>query len=99
MRGYPARFAGPPDMTGQSPGGWLVLRRAANVNGNARWLCRHDCENPEERIFEGIQLRSKPNKYCKNCRQKRPGAVRRLTDVAARIQAQIHRDNANAEQD
>jgi len=64
-------------MTGQTVNGWYVIRRAANVNGNSRWLCRHTCEQPAEVIQEGIKIRGAPLKYCDNCRPKRPGTVQR----------------------
>ena len=65
------------DMSGQTVGGWKVLRRAANVNGNARWLVQHHCSAQGEKILEGIRLRSTPPKYCDGCRPKRPGTVQR----------------------
>jgi len=73
------------DMTGRRVGRLIVLRRAANVNGNARWLCRCDCG--AEVIEEGIKLRRASAQFkagernypisCRACRTRKPGTVRR----------------------
>lgn len=79
-RGDARRFSHPgfQDMTGKVLAGCTVLRRAANVNGNARWLVRAACGH--EVILDGIALRAKAKagqEYrCKACRPKRPGTVR-----------------------
>lgn len=64
------------DMTGEVIGDWTVLSRAPNVNGNARWLCRHQCGRTA--VIEGIRLRSQPPQFCDGCRPKRPGTVERI---------------------
>lgn len=65
------------DMTGQTIAGALVVRRAANVNGNSRWLCKLACGH--EQILQGIALRAAAKEgrtpRCKGCRPKRPGTV------------------------
>jgi hypothetical protein len=73
------------DMTGRRCGQLVVVRRAASVNGNARWLCRCDCGS--EVIMEGIRLRNESTRFrnglrsyplcCPACRPRRPGAVKR----------------------
>jgi hypothetical protein len=68
------------DMTGKRVGRLLVLRRVANVCGNARWLCACDCDG--ECIVEGIRLRSvlkqgRVDYCCPECRPKRKGTVQR----------------------
>ncbi len=64
------------DMTGKECGGYTVLYRAQNVDGNAVWWCRHSCGAHVTML--GIQLRSKPPQYCVTCRPRRPGTVRRV---------------------
>jgi hypothetical protein len=80
-RGDPSRFHHPGfvDEAGRALAGCTVLRRAANVNGNARWLVRAACGH--EVVVEGIALRDAEKHgrvvRCKACKPKRPGTVRR----------------------
>jgi hypothetical protein len=77
-RGDASRFAHPgfKDETGNVYGLLRVVRRAANVNGNARWLCIcGGCGG--QATVEGIALRSGKTTHCSNCRPKRLGTVRR----------------------
>lgn len=72
--GRQGRHSGLVDMTGKQCGTWVVLGPATNLNGNARWLCRHTCG--AESIQEGIRLRSKPPVFCDSCRGTRSRAAR-----------------------
>lgn len=71
-RGNPKRLHHPGfrDMTGQLVQG---PEGSENVNGNARWRCRHSCGGLV--VLEGIRLRSSPPGYCEHCRPKRAGTV------------------------
>lgn len=73
-KGRQGRHSGLVNMAGKQCGTWLVLGPAANVNGNARWLCRHVCG--AQSIQEGIRLRSKPPVFCDSCRGTRSRAAR-----------------------
>jgi hypothetical protein len=74
------------DMHGRRCGRLTVERRAANVHGNARWLCRCDCG--AEVIVDGIRLRNEDKRFkegkrsypicCPSCRPTKPATVRRL---------------------
>ncbi len=81
-RGDPARFSHPgfQDMTGRTLAGCTVLRRAPNVNGNARWQVRAACGH--ELVDDGIYLRRDEKEgrkiLCASCRPKRAGTVRRM---------------------
>ncbi len=81
-RGDPGRFSHPgfQDMTGRTLAGCTVLRRAPNVNGNARWLVCAACGH--EIVVDGIYLRRDEKEgrkiLCALCRPKRPAAVRRM---------------------
>lgn len=67
------------DLTGKTLAGCRVIRRAANVNGNARWLVEAACGC--EVVLDGIRLRSQAKSgnpwHCPEHRTKRPGTVRR----------------------
>lgn len=77
----PGRCAHPgfQDLTGRKLAGCEVLRRAANVNGNARW--RVSDSGGHEFIVEGIKLREAERRgrvlQCRECRPKRRGTVTR----------------------
>lgn len=61
------------DETGNRYGELVVVRRAANANGNARWLCR--CDRGHEQVVEGIRLRAQGDKtLCAECSGKAPKA-------------------------
>lgn len=75
------------DMTGQRVGRLVVLFRAPNVNGEARWHCRCDCGG--ERIVKGIKLRDAAKRGrttlgCNACAPKRTQR-RRANQAAADV--------------
>jgi len=82
-RGDARRFAHPgfQDLTGRSLAGCLVLDRAPNVSGNARWRVRAACGHVL--VVEGIALRAAEKAgrmvRCPPCRARRPGTVTRRT--------------------
>lgn len=67
------------DMTGETKGEWLVLKRVASKHGSARWSCRHVAINGRGKEcgaiaeIDGIVLRRKPPKSCAVCRPYRRG--------------------------
>ncbi len=72
-RGDASRFSHPGfvDMTGKCIGKLVVVSRAPNVSGNARWHCKCDCG--EFCVLEGIKLRDvlkrgSTNYSCPKCR-------------------------------
>ncbi len=70
-RGDASRFhPGFIDETGKRHGRLMVLARAQNVAGNARWNCRCDCG--ETLIVEGIALRAGNVRSCRTCRGQVP---------------------------
>lgn len=66
------------DLTGKTVAGVLIVRRAPNVNGNARWVCRFPCEHV--RVFQGISIRAAASRggkmACREC-PKQPSARHR----------------------
>ena len=72
------------DLTNQTIAGAKVTARAQNQdNGNAAWHCRLACGH--EKIVQGIALRAAAKAgsimRCADCRPKRPGTVRRISNL------------------
>lgn len=72
------------DMVGRELAGVVVLKRAANLTGNATWECKHACGHVAR--YEGIRLRAQEKAgrplRCKVCDPRR--IVRKSSEEGAR---------------
>ncbi|MBV9849831.1 MAG: hypothetical protein JO250_09185 [Armatimonadetes bacterium] len=71
------------DLAGKQIGNWLVIERAENDKaGQARWLCKCQCQFKTRSVVSGYALRSGDSPQCKRCAQaKEPPSNKKLEEL------------------